>query len=243
MTTELARAQSVLISPDLKTTSLIVAEAFGKRHSNVLRDIRNLEIPDKYHRLNFEPFKNNDLTGESVSHVEMTRDGFTLLVMGFSGRKAMEWKVKFLEAFNAMEAELNKRPVVITDAQARAIQDAIKLRILMTGEKPGDLYEMLKSSFQVPKYRRIRREDFAKALEIIETRPVMTACAGRPAVTAGFTETDVKHLVKGAIGAGLEIDQINVDHEGRIALVTKTTHTGPKEHPVTCERHHRAAAR
>ncbi len=232
MTTELARTQSVLISPDLKTTSLIVAEAFGKRHDDVLKRIETLEMAAEYHARNFAEMIREIKIGKGATrrskYYEMSRDGFTLLVMGFSGRKAMEWKVKFLEAFNAMEAELNKRPVVITDAQARAIQDAIKLRILMTGEKPGDLYEMLKSSFQVPKYRRIRREDFAKALEIIETRPVMTACAGRPAVTAGFTETDVKHLVKGAIGAGLEIDQINVDHEGRIALVTKQPTRDPK---------------
>ncbi len=63
-----------------------VAASFGKRHDSVIRDVRNLvgKEPDlSLH--NFLEFKNNDLTGETTSHYEMDRRGFTVLAMGFTG--------------------------------------------------------------------------------------------------------------------------------------------------------------
>ena len=94
----------------LTVTSRQVAEHFGKQHKNVLQAIRNLECSDEFTRLNFQPFKINDLTGEGTSHYEMTRDGYSMLAMGFTGKQAMEWKIKFLEAFNAMEQRLRAGP-------------------------------------------------------------------------------------------------------------------------------------
>lgn len=90
-----------------------VAAFFDKRHNNIMRDIRELIAKEpKLALLNFEPFKINDLTGESTSHYEMDRDGFTLLAMGFTGEKALKWKLRYIEAFNAMEAELRDRPAI-----------------------------------------------------------------------------------------------------------------------------------
>lgn len=80
----------------LKVSSKEVAQRFGKLHKNVLRDIRNLECSNDFFRLNFEPFKINSLDGDSVSHVEMTRDGFTFLAMGFTGKSAAAWKERFI---------------------------------------------------------------------------------------------------------------------------------------------------
>ena len=70
---------------EVLANSRTVAEAFGKRHKDVLKALRELyeKLPEEARR-NFAPFKNSDLTGESTSHFEMTRDGFTLLAMGFS---------------------------------------------------------------------------------------------------------------------------------------------------------------
>ena len=88
------------------TTSLIVADAFDKRHDNVLRDINRL--------LKFEEsegmFKQGtyiNAQGRKQPMFYMNRDGFALLVMGFNGKKAIEWKFKFIEAFNQMESLLN----------------------------------------------------------------------------------------------------------------------------------------
>ncbi|SMF44272.1 Rha family transcriptional regulator [Desulfovibrio gilichinskyi] len=91
-------------------SSIVVAELFGKQHKKVLRDINELEIPDDYRELNFEPtFR--DVPGPNGAirkepAFNMTRDGFSLLAMGFTGNKAMEWKIKFLDAFNSMESRL-----------------------------------------------------------------------------------------------------------------------------------------
>jgi ParB family chromosome partitioning protein len=78
-----------------------VATAFEKRHADVLRAIRDVvtSLPVEARR-KFAPFKINDLTGESTSHYEMDRDGFTLLAMGFTGEKALAWKLKYVDAFN-----------------------------------------------------------------------------------------------------------------------------------------------
>lgn len=88
------------------TTSLIVAEAFGKNHKDVLRAVENLECSKEFNERNFAPVEYLDAKGEMRPAFEMTRDGFVFLVMGFTGKKAAAWKEKFLEAFNAMEATL-----------------------------------------------------------------------------------------------------------------------------------------
>ncbi len=65
-----------------------MAEAFGKRHDNVLRDIETLECSREFTALNFEAGSYVDPTGRTLSRYEMTRDGFSFLVMGFTGAEA-----------------------------------------------------------------------------------------------------------------------------------------------------------
>ena len=105
------RADSALISPDLTTSSLIVAEKFGKRHDNVVQKIEALDIPESYRLLNFQETvieRPNPSGGAPIRSkaYQLTRDGFALLVMGFTGKRAMAWKIRFLEAFNEMERQL-----------------------------------------------------------------------------------------------------------------------------------------
>ena len=94
----------------LRTDSLNVAQCFGKLHKHVLRNIRELEIPNDFRRSNFGPGTYNDSNGDQQPLISLTRDGWTLLVMGFTGKRAMEWKLKYIEAFNQMEAELKAPP-------------------------------------------------------------------------------------------------------------------------------------
>lgn len=107
------------------TTSKIVAASFEKRHTDVLRDIRNLiKLEPILGERNFASFKTNDLTGETTSHYEIDRDGFTLLAMGFTGSKALKWKLKYIAAFNAMEAALlNRRPKLIDKPFVPVLQE------------------------------------------------------------------------------------------------------------------------
>jgi Rha family phage regulatory protein len=90
------------------TTSLDVARVFDRRHKNVLRDIETLNVPEDFSRLNFEPVKYQDEKGEMRPMYNMTRDGFTVLVMGYTGKKAMKFKLAYIEAFNQMEQTITK---------------------------------------------------------------------------------------------------------------------------------------
>jgi Rha family phage regulatory protein len=99
-----------------------VAAHFGKQHKNVLRDIDRMlvDLGAEFGRLNFEPTSQPDAQGRQQRCFNLSRDGFVLLAMGFSGADAMAWKVKYLEAFNLMEAELRRSiPSLPEDAQAR----------------------------------------------------------------------------------------------------------------------------
>lgn len=91
-------------------SSVDVAEHFEKRHKNVIQSIENLRKSDKsFTGLNFQPSEYEDSSGRVLPSYLMTRDGFTLLVMGFTGYKAIEWKIKYIKAFNAMEAQIAKQ--------------------------------------------------------------------------------------------------------------------------------------
>jgi Rha family phage regulatory protein len=89
--------------------SLGVAERFDKRHADVLEKARQIMVsghPEAQRNFTLGAFR--DKNGQNRPMIEMTRDGFSFLVMGFTGRKADDWKWKYIDAFNRMEAELRK---------------------------------------------------------------------------------------------------------------------------------------
>lgn len=86
-----------------------VARVFEKRHDNVLRDIRTIvDCNNDFNQLNFEGVEYRDAKGEMRSEYLMTRDGFTLLAMGFTGDKAVQFKIAYITAFNEMERRLQE---------------------------------------------------------------------------------------------------------------------------------------
>lgn len=101
-------------------TSMDIARVFEKRHDDVLKAIRNIIIDLKAigtsnDILNFAEVvriskttnpKNGKLVNRKIPMYNLTRDGFSLLAMGFTGKKAMKWKMSFLNAFNQMERSL-----------------------------------------------------------------------------------------------------------------------------------------
>ena len=89
-----------------------IAKKFGKQHDNVLRAIQNLDCSPEFKSLNFEGLK-YQYRGQEFPYYEMTRDGFSFLCMGFTGKKAAIWKEKYIAAFNAMEAELLQQKIWI----------------------------------------------------------------------------------------------------------------------------------
>ncbi|NIZ47758.1 Rha family transcriptional regulator (plasmid) [Entomospira nematocerorum] len=89
------------------TSSRNVAEVFGKEHKNVLRDIDELmsQLDSNFTVLNFEPSEYKDPSGKKNRDYHLTKDGFTLLAMDFTGKRAIEFKLAYIHAFNALQAK------------------------------------------------------------------------------------------------------------------------------------------
>ena len=90
--------------------SRYVAEAFEKRHCDVLRDIKNILGTDsekvaEFNLRNFAQMSYTDSVGRKYPCFAMTREGFNLLVMGWNGKKALEFKVAYVNRFKEMEAQ------------------------------------------------------------------------------------------------------------------------------------------
>lgn len=111
-------------------TSLDIAETFGKEHKHVLRDIRELGCSEEFNRSNFGPISYTDSMNRQQEAIVMTRDGFTLLVMGYTGELAMKFKEAYIRQFNAMEAALRgklverEKGIAVRQALTKAIQQS-----------------------------------------------------------------------------------------------------------------------
>ena len=109
-----------VINENIVVSSRDVAEHFGKQHKDVLKAIENIKAQNCALTSMFYETTYESGTGKHYKMYLMNRDGFSLLVMGFTGAKALEWKLKYIEAFNAMEKELNNiRADVIRKETAR----------------------------------------------------------------------------------------------------------------------------
>lgn len=105
------------------TTSLEIAKFFGRRHDDVVKGIRNLmnNCPELFSARNFAGASYLDEQAKSRPMYIIHRDGFMLLVMGYTGKKALAIKLAYIEAFNAMEAELARknRPALTAARKSR----------------------------------------------------------------------------------------------------------------------------
>ena len=99
-----------------------IASDFGKRHAHVMDAIKNMECGAEFWKPNFRLSKYT-VRGKEYDCYLMTRDGFAILCMGFTGKKAMEWKVRYISAFNAMEQRLLK------ESENKKDPDLIELRL------------------------------------------------------------------------------------------------------------------
>ena len=111
------------------TTSLIVAEVFGKEHSKVMRDIENLSCSESFRVANFgyTPYTHPQ-NGQVYHYYEMTKDGFSFLVMGYTGTKAGEFKERFINEFNKREAMLKNDDYTKAPGSIRAENKATRSR-------------------------------------------------------------------------------------------------------------------
>lgn len=98
---------TVILNGQVITTDLLIANAFNKTPSTVRRAIRNLKCSEEFRANNFAQTTYIDQQGKTQPSYQITKDGFVLLVMGFTGKHATEFKIKYIEAFNAMEKHIN----------------------------------------------------------------------------------------------------------------------------------------
>lgn len=110
------------------TTSLMISEVFKKEHKHVIESIENLAAENStakklFHESTYEN------RGKEYKQYLMNRDGFTLLAMGYTGKKALEFKLKYIEAFNKMEESI-KNTIQIPNSP----MDALKLMISIQEE-------------------------------------------------------------------------------------------------------------
>lgn len=115
-----------VLNDEILVNSKEIANNFLKRHDNVLRDIESI----KKDVLNFEEMFHKGATKDSYGRSQpcyfMNRDGFTLLAMGFTGKQALEWKIKYINAFNKMEKQLKSTTPQLTgeELMAKALIEA-----------------------------------------------------------------------------------------------------------------------
>ena len=140
-----------------------VAEKFGKQHKDVLENIRNILVAEnsatKFYQESIHEYR-----GQRFPEYLMNRDGFTLLAMGFTGKDALQWKMKYIAAFNEMEQALNSKPV--STLKAREVEARLnnsRARVASTFLKVAQMTDL-------PEYKHICQQ---KAAEVLSSLPLL----------------------------------------------------------------------
>ena len=147
----------------------ILAEHFNRSHKNVLRDIAKLraKCPESFYGLNFEPVDYIDSKGEKRPAYLLTRDAFSLLVMGFTGSAAVRWKLKYIEAFNSLEAAVleNRAELAREAGYQQGRDEALALPAMQAERKAGFLAGLKEGRA----YRR-KRDGLALLTQVLKYR-------------------------------------------------------------------------
>lgn len=159
----------------LKTTSLKVAEAFGKRHRDVLRKIDTLDCPSEFTCAHFCADVQIVNLGQGAKResrvVEMDKDGFMFLVMGFTGHKAAQIKVAYINAFNWMAEKLGRAPTSVEDRKPlnRAVRTLANLRSAQ-GEAAdyAGMWKLVNGYLGVPTIEDASQEQIDRAMMFVQ---------------------------------------------------------------------------
>ena len=136
-----------------------VADNFEKEHKVVLRSIKEiLAVQNCATKFFHESTFTN--RGKQYPEYLMNRDGFSLLVMGFTGEKALEWKVKYINAFNAMEQELRNKEL----EKPKQANERDKAMLLNAQSRQATLFMKLSERSSIPEFKRIMEAYAANSL-------------------------------------------------------------------------------
>ncbi len=169
-----------LIDGTPMTTSRAVSKFFGRRHDDVLRRIKSLECSASFTARNFTVSEYKDGSGKKNPEYLMTKDGFVFLVMGFTGKKAAQFKEAYIAAFNQMQAKAlaapaAKTPAPLSDLQARAVQRWVEQRVRASASGRAGyirLWGGIKQHFKVDTYRQVEADRFGELRDLVLTLPL-----------------------------------------------------------------------
>ncbi|MGB6188921.1 MAG: Rha family transcriptional regulator [Aeromonas molluscorum] len=141
-----------LVNGQAVTTSLALANYFNKRHDNVIAKIHSLDCSPEFRLLNFKETvydRGNPSGGASIPTpcYQLTRDGFCFIAMGFTGRRAAEFKERYIAAFNAMERQGHARYLAAPDANvlAHSVSEARDFYQMIRMHWESEIYPSLKA--------------------------------------------------------------------------------------------------
>lgn len=170
-----------LVNDRPATTSLEVAKFFGKRHDHVVRDIDNLmlQVPENFLQPNFGETAYQQETPMGVKQSRMFilyRDGFMLLVMGYTGKKAMQIKIAYIEAFNQMEAKLSTKPALpstitpSTAADRRPLDKLVKVWAQQSGTVHAQAWTQVNAHFNLDSVTQLPIEWIPDAIAFVQAK-------------------------------------------------------------------------
>ena len=187
MTTQASMALMPIVSVinnHVTALSTDVAKYFGKSHFHVIRDIEKLieKLPSSrtsiFGASEVQIASNlKNAPSKLIKAYRMTRDGFTLLVMGWTGEKALQFKLAWLDAFNRMEEQLHKQQsfaehdnTLITNEQQYELSSRVmrKTHALFGNKNYSFVYRALKRRFRIPRYTCLLQRDFEAALAFVD---------------------------------------------------------------------------
>ncbi|EPU8950456.1 Rha family transcriptional regulator [Campylobacter jejuni] len=159
-----------IVDNKIFTDSLFIAGVFEKNHRDVLKNIKNL-CDDEFKTLNFkESFYLNSQNKKQPCY-NLTRDGFSLLVMGFTGEKAYKWKIEFIKAFNEMEKRLRNIEYEKHDKLAFRQSLGYKSQLKQQKEHYENKIKALKYDLEKKKQLSFKRKLSQK--ELLELRKIL----------------------------------------------------------------------
>ena len=187
-----------------------LALAFDKRHADVMRDIKDRVIPyisDDFNQRNFTPVKYKDKKGESRPEYLLTFDGFSIVAMGYTGKRAMEFKEAYIQAFNAMKDLITTR--ILSKEGYKEMTDAIKDYIANDWREYAKEANMINNIVLGMTSKESREVHGLKKNESIRDS----------AVTEKLTELDKAQRLNG------QLISANILHEERIDIISKNFRT------------------
>lgn len=130
----LVQPEITIVNSQAVTTSFAIAEYFHKRHADIIRKVESLECSDKFTSTHFCVHVENIRAGavnRDSKYYHITRDGFAFLAMGFTGKRAAQFKEAYITAFNEMESELQQPiPLPLNNIQSTSHNAAVAAEYL-----------------------------------------------------------------------------------------------------------------